>query len=190
MPVTVNIDHTLLHNVQNRLGTFQRKAPDAITKALNRAMNTVAASITREVRQEYNIKAGDVRSTLNKTRASKSTLSAIVTSRGQVIPIDRFKVSPKTVQPRRKKPIKIAVKKGSSLRAVKGPFVVNINGIKVFKREGKKRLPVSRVMGPSVPQMIGNEEVRDKINRTGYETFLIRLDYEIDRAIGIGQGLT
>ncbi|MCT2347125.1 phage tail protein [Niallia taxi] len=190
MPVSVNIDHALLNDVQNRLGSFQKKAPDVITKALNRAMNTVAASVTREVRQEYNIKAGDVRSTLNKTRASKSTLSAIVTSRGQVIPIDRFKVSPKTVQPRRKKPIKIAVKKGSSLRAVKGPFVVNINGIKVFRREGKKRLPVSRVMGPSVPQMIGNEEVRNKINRTGYEIFLSRVDYEINRAIGIGQGLT
>lgn len=186
MPVSVSIDPTLLHNVQNRLGTFQRKAPDVVTKALNRAMTTVAASITREVRQEYNIKAGDVRNTLSKTRASKSTLSAIVTSRGQVIPIDRFKVSPRTVQPRRKKPIKIAVKKGNSLRAVKGPFVVNINGVKVFRREGKKRLPVSRVMGPSVPQMIGNEEVRNKINRTGYETFLSRVDYEISRVLDRG----
>ncbi|MCE4048027.1 phage tail protein [Bacillus sp. Au-Bac7] len=186
MPLTVDIDRTLLSNVQNRLGPFPNKAPDVITRALNRAMTNVAASISREVRQEYNIKASDVKNTLSKTRASKSRLSAIVTSRGQVIPIDRFKVSPKTVQPRRKKPIKMAVKKGSGLVAVKGPFVVNINGIKVFRREGEKRLPVKRVMGPSVPQMIGNQEVVNKINQSGYETFLSRMDYEINRALGRG----
>ncbi|WP_445506703.1 phage tail protein [Niallia sp. 03190] len=182
MNVTVDVDNRLLDEVRNRLGDISNKAPQAITSALNRAVTNVAANVSKETRKEYLIKAADIKATLSKTRASRSTMSAIVSSRSGAIPIDRFKVSPRTVQPKRKKPIKIAVKKGN-LRESLGAFVSDINGIKVFKREGKKRLPIDRLFGPSVPQMIGNEEIRTKINQEGLDTFNRRLDHEINRLL-------
>jgi len=187
MNVSVDVDRRLLNDVRDRLGEMSNKAPNVISKSLNRALTNVAANVSKETRKEYNIKAGDVKHTLSKTRASKSALTAIVSSKGNPIPLDKFKVSPRTVQPNRKRAIKIGVKKGG-MKATLGAFVSDINGIKVFKREGKKRLPINRLYGPSVPQMLANEEIRNKINGEGAETFNRRLDYEINRILGQGVG--
>lgn len=182
MRPTVDIDRELLEDIIDRLGTMSNKAPQVISSALNRALTNVASNISKEVRQDYNIKAADIKSTLDKTRASKSNLSAIVRSRGNLIPLDRFKVSPKKVAPKRKSPIKIGVKK-DGVKPLKGAFVSDISGIKVFKRQGKTRLPIDRLFGPSVPQMLKNEEIRERINREGQETFYRRLDHEINRIL-------
>jgi hypothetical protein len=186
---TVKVDRDLLHDVQKRLGTFSDKAPNAIANALNRALTTVAAQVSREVRKEYNIKAKDVKATLSKTRASRANLSAIVRSQGEVVPLDRFKVSPKTPQPKRKKPIKVAVKK-TGLKPLLRAFVVDLHGIKVFRRKTKHRLPIQRLFGPSIPQMLGNEEILNKINREGKEMFYKRLDHEINRILSKGSGFS
>lgn len=137
MNVTVGIDDQLLAEVQSRLGNLSNKAPNVLTSALNRTVTSVAASVRKEVRSQYNIKAGDINQTITKVKANRSTLKAIVYSKGTPIPLDRFKISPKTVQPKRKKPIKVGVKKGG-LKATVGAFVTEINGIKIFQREGKK----------------------------------------------------
>ncbi|EFV78955.1 hypothetical protein HMPREF1013_00839 [Bacillus sp. 2_A_57_CT2] len=185
MNVVVNTDTTMINDVRERLGTFSNKAPNVISSALNRAVTNVSSNVSKEVRQRYVVKAADIKNTLSKTKASRSNLSAIVKSSGGLMPLDRFKVSPRTVQPRRKKPIKVSVKKGG-LKTLPGAFVVNLNGIKVFKRTTKRRLPIMRLFGPSIPQMIGNEEVREKINLEGNETFQRRLDHEINRILSRG----
>jgi hypothetical protein len=185
MNVSVNVDTQLLHEIQSRLGNFSNKAPNVISNALNRAMTTVAARVSQETRKEYTIKAADIKATLSKQRASKASMKAIVESKGELIPLDKFQVSPKTPQPKRKKPIKIGVKRNSR-KEVTGAFVASINGNKVFTRSGVKRLPIKRLMGPSVPQMIANEEIRAKINQAGFEQFNNRLDYEINRLLDRG----
>lgn len=187
MRPTVELDRTMLEDVQRRLGEMEKKAPNVISSALNRALTNVASNVSKEVRQDYNIKAADIKSTLEKTRASKANLSAIVRSRGNLIPLDRFKVSPKKVSPKRKTPIKIAVKK-TGMKPLGGAFVADISGIKVFKRQSKKRLPIDRLFGPSVPQMLQNEGIRENINREGEDMFYRRLDHEINRILDRGPG--
>lgn len=182
---TVRVDEDLLQNVRGRLGDLENKAPQAISSALNRAVTTVAASVSKEVRKEYVIKSADIKETLEKTKASKTNLSAIVKSRGSLIPLDRFKVTPRKVTPKRKTPIKIGVKKDGT-KSLKGAFVGDISGIKIFKRSGRKRLPIDRLFGPSVPQMIKSEDVRLQINTAGREMFERRLDHEINRILERG----
>lgn len=182
---TVRVDENMLNDVRGRLGDMSDKAPQAISSALNRAVTTVASTISKEVRKEYIIKAADIKETLEKGKANKTNLSAIVKSRGNLIPLDRFKVSPRKVSPKRKTPIKIAVKKDAA-KPLKGAFVGDIHGIKVFKRSSRKRLPIDRLFGPSIPQMIGNEDVREKINTEGREMFERRLDHEINRILQRG----
>lgn len=183
--VEVEIDKVMLKMVQKRLRDVPNKAPQAISSALNRALTNVASNISREVRQEYNIKAADIRATLSKTRASRANLTAIVKSRGNLIPLDRFKISPKTVNPKRKSPIRAGVKK-DGMKSLGSAFVADINGLKVFRRTTNKRLPIQRLFGPSVPQMLQNEEIREKINAEGEKTFYKRLDHEINRILDRG----
>ncbi|PAQ15067.1 hypothetical protein CD798_08470 [Bacillaceae bacterium SAOS 7] len=187
MRPTVEIDREMLNSVINQLGTMEKKAPQVISAALNRAMTNVASNVSKEVRQQYNIKAGDIKDTLEKTRSTKSSLSAVVGSKGNLVPLDRFKVSPRKVSPKRKTPIKVGVKK-NGMKPLGSAFVGDISGIKVIKRRNKKRLPIARLFGPSVPQMVGNEVIVEKINQEGQETFYRRLDHEINRILDRGSG--
>ncbi|MBM7580012.1 phage tail protein [Jeotgalibacillus terrae] len=182
MRPTVSIDQNTLDYAEHMLGDLKKKAPNAISAALNRAMNTVATNISKEIRQEYNIKAGDIKETLSKTRASRTNMNAIVSSRGNLIPLDRFKVTPKNPSPKRKAPIRVGVKKGGK-KTLLGAFVADINGNKVFRRQGKKRLPIDRMFGPSVPQMLKNEDIRLRVNQEGQLMFNKRLDHEINRIL-------
>lgn len=186
MRVTVDVDKKMIREVEKRLGEMSHKAPNVISNALNRALTNVSTNISKEVRKEYVIKAGDVKETLKKQKSTKSTLSASVRSVGGPVPLDRFRVSPRTVQPKRKKPIKIAVKK-DGLKETLGAFIADISGIKVFKRQTKRRLPIKRLFGPSVPQMV-NEEVSERINEEGRAMFLRRLDHEVNRILSSGSG--
>lgn len=185
MNVTVDLNQQMLAQVQSRLGALSNKAPNVLTSALNRTVTTVASNIKKEVRKEYNIKALDVTQSITKTKASRTKMTAMVASKGTPIPLDRFKLSPRAVQPKRKKPIKAGVKKGG-LKEVVGAFVSDLNGIKVFQREGKKRLPVKRLYGPSVPQMLGSQEVVNRINQEGAVMFNNRMNHEIERLLNRG----
>ncbi|WP_163538301.1 phage tail protein [Gracilibacillus sp. YIM 98692] len=185
--VSVDIDRKLVADVQKRLGEFHKKAPNAIAKALNRAMTNVNSNIKKEIRKEYHIKSRDIASTLSKpARATKNNLYAEVNSKGRPIGIDKFKVSPKTVNPNRKSPIKIAVKKDGVKKAM-GAFIADINGIKAFKRTSGSRLPIQRLFGPSVPQMLEDEGIQEEVNQLGQETFDKRLDHEIERILEKGR---
>lgn len=187
MRMIVQVDERMLREVQAKLGSFSNKAPNAIARALNRAATNIKSNMSKEVRKYYTIKASDIKSTILKYRASRSNLSASVVSRGNPIGLDKFKVSPKTVQPNRKKPIKVGVKK-DGLKVVLGAFVADVAGIGVFERTTKARYPIRRLYGPSVPQMLGNVHVREEIGKQGYETFQKRLDHEINWILEKGRG--
>lgn len=181
--ININFDRRTQRELEQRLGSFTRRAPNAISNAINRAVTNVNSNIKKEVRTEYNIKAKDIQATLTKTRATRTSPSGEVISTGNLIGLDKFKVSPKTVNPRRKVPIKVGVKK-DGLKEVVGAFVADINGIKVMERKGKARLPIKRLFGPSIPQMIDNVGVREKIINEGQQMFLNRFEHEINRILG------
>lgn len=179
---SITVDTEMLEEVRQRLGEMERKAPNAISNSLNRTVTNIATNVSKEVRKEYNVKATDVKDTLRKRKANHSDLSAEVRSTGQVLPLDRFKVTPKTVNPKRKKQLKVAVKK-DGVKQILGAFVTNLNGIKIFIREGDDRLPIDRLFGPSVPQMLGNEGTVENINIQARDTFEKRLEHEINRIL-------
>ncbi|AMW99314.1 phage tail protein [Rummeliibacillus stabekisii] len=179
---TITIDQRTVKNVQKRLKGIERKAPNAISNALNRTISNLATNMGREVRAVYSVKASDIKSTLIKRIAKPNALNASIKSKGKVLGLDQFKVSPKTVQPLRKKPIKVAVKKGG-LKPIPKAFVGNVSGIKVFERVSKERLPIRRLYGPSVPQMLKNVGVQGKLRDQANSKFRERLDHEINRLI-------
>ncbi|MBP1924596.1 hypothetical protein J2Z76_000449 [Sedimentibacter acidaminivorans] len=187
MNITIDVDERMINDVQDKLGGFHKRAPGAISNALNRAATNVNSNIKKEVRKEYNIKSQDIGETLAKTKATKGSLRAEVKSSGRSVPLDRFKVSPMTVNPKRKSQIKIGVKK-DGLKTVMGAFVADVSGKKVFQRSSKSRLPIKKLFGPSVPQMLENENVKEIIETEGHETFNKRLEHEIDRILEKGRG--
>lgn len=181
MRIVVNDDE--LKRVQEQLGELQRKAPNVIAKSLNRSLSHINTTIRKEVRDEYTVKAQEVKDRLESVRASTSRLAAKVTAKGRPLGLEKFRVNPKTVNPRRKKQLKISVKKGSA-KEILGAFIGNQGNEKVFIRDGKPRLPISRLFGPSVPQMIGNDEIVEQINESAYVTYQKNINHEINYLLG------
>lgn len=182
MSMRITIDDAELQRIRQRLGELQHKTPNVIANALNRSVSNIKANVPKEVRKDYHVKSADIKATLKDFKASASKLQAEVKSSGKLIGLDKFKVSPKTVNPKRKSQLKIAVKKNGT-KQILGAFIANINGTKVSQRDGKARLPISRLMGPSVPQMIGNEKIVNKINQDAYSTYETRTTHEINRLL-------
>lgn len=182
MSVRIVVDDAELQRVQGMLGQIAHKAPNVIANSLNRSISNMNANITKEVRKDYHVKAGDIKSTLKAFKASKSNLSAEVKSTGKLVGLDKFKVTPKTVNPKRKSQLKIAVKK-DGVKQVLGSFVAAINGTKIFTRDGKKRLPISRLMGPSIPQMIGNEENVKAIQTKAWVAYQKNLNHYVNHLL-------
>lgn len=185
MTTSVSVDERAIAEIKERLGAMENRAPQVIASSLNRAMSSVARTVNEELRKNYHIKTSEIKPTITRTRAKRSDVNAVLKSTGPVIPLDRFKVSPKTVNPKRKSAIKVAVKKGAT-KQLEGAFNADINGVKVFRRSTKKRLPIERLFGPSVPQMLNREDIRNRIDAAGQQMFSQRIDHEIDRILAKG----
>lgn len=189
--VEIKVDLSDLESVQKRLGELAHKTPNVISASLNRAVTNIASNISKGVRAEYTIKAGDVKSVLKRRTSNRSSLSGSVTASGSVIPIEKFKTTSMLSTSRKggiksvthnKRTFKASVKKGG-LKPIATAFVTNLSGMKAFKRKTKKRLPIGRVMGPSIPQMIGNEQISSHVHTEGQAMFERRIDAGINHLL-------
>jgi hypothetical protein len=178
----ITIDTKEIMKTELKLGPYYKKAPLVIVRSLNRALTTAGKTASNIVRQRYTIKAGDVKKTFRLKKASRSLLTATLISKGEHVGLSHFQYSPKTPRPQDppKSGLKISVTKGSSTQ-FKRAFVADINGLKIFEREGKSRLPINELVGPAVPQMVGGPHVRPKVEEEAAKTYHKRLDHEIKR---------
>jgi hypothetical protein len=175
----ISIDSNKLKEVEKQLGQFKGKAPTAISRALNRAAANAKTNASKKAREEYIVKASDIKSSINISKATKSKLGASVVSKGERLGLHKFKVSPKA--PRHKNPpksLKVSVKKGSGKKLLHA-FIADINGGKVFERTSKARLPIRQLYGPAIPQMLGNVSVKNYIESESAKVFNQRLEHEI-----------
>jgi hypothetical protein len=168
-------------DVERRLDQYSKKAPVVIYRALNRAASGIKTNASKKAREGYRIKAKDVNQTFSIKKASRGSLGASVTSKSGSIGLEKFRVNA-TLEKRPKK-FKAAVKKGGSLKEITRGFVASVNGIKIFSRVGKPRLPIDRLFGPPVPQMVNNKDVRGFVEQQAMDTYQKRLDHEIKRVL-------
>lgn len=173
---TITVNQQVVRDTQRRLHGIEQKAPNAISSALNRTLTTLVTSISKEIREGYHIKAADIKKTITKKNANKNDLSGSIKSRGRVIGLDHFKKS------QTKKTLKAAVKK-TGLKPIENAFLANTNGEKIFVRTSKKRLPIKRLYGPSVPQMFKSREIKEELALQADTNFKNRLNHEINRLV-------
>lgn len=68
----------------------------AVSRALNRAATSGRSAAVSTIRQEYTIKASTVRRNFSIEKATRSSLEALVTSKGPRLPLVNYKTRPKT----------------------------------------------------------------------------------------------
>ncbi|MDQ0352483.1 hypothetical protein J2R98_002327 [Alkalibacillus filiformis] len=183
---TIRIDQRHLDGLNRSLDDVNKQGPTVLQRSINRAITRMNTQVKRAPRDEYHIKATDIAANIRPIKASRSNLAGRIKADDVSVPLEKFKISPRTVNPRRKSPIKAAVRKGGSPKPIPGAFMADINGPKVFERTSKARLPIRRLYGPSVHTMLANTDVREPIEETGLDIFNREFDRQIIRILERG----
>lgn len=167
------------------LSHVKNGAPIAINAALNRTIDGVRTDATRAVTATYDIKSKDVRDAMKIKKSTVSTLEAGVSATGGPIPLMKFKVKPGN--PETGMPLRASTKRSSG-KDIPSAFVTTMrNGhTGVFRRVGDSRYPIKELYGPSVAQMLGEQNVQQGITDKASERFVERLDHEIGRVMDKG----
>lgn len=156
----------------------------AVSRVLNRAATSGRSAAVSTIRQEYTIKASTVRRNFSIEKATRSSLEALVTSKGPRLPLVNYKTRPKTdTTGNKRKPVRVAVKARGGLKPLGKAFVYRG---RILQRLDTRSLPVQEVYGPAIPVLSENNEVVDNVEKTMQETFFNRLDHETGYLLGGG----
>lgn len=193
-----------VEEVQARLGKFKNQAPLVLSRAINRAIQNVKKNMGKETSARYYVSSSDVKETVKVIKASKGSLKAAAISAGDGIALSKFKVSPNTPvkyrgASRSPRVYKAGVKKSGGLKPLDGNpksfIAIMKNSSKsegasdhtgVWTRKSGKSLPIKQLYGPSIPQIVKNEDIMSKINKDASETLQKRIDAEIKNILRKG----
>lgn len=173
--------------VKRAMGNCPRKINLALSRAVNRTVTTVKSNISKQVRAGYTIKAQDVKDSLEISKATAAKPYAIVKSTGQRISFTKFRISPQEPRPRNPPGggYKVTIKKSSGLKAVPRGFLAYARGsLGFFQRTGSSRFPITRLTGPSVPEMIGRPQIITDIEKQAGTMLQKRMSHEVERILG------
>ena len=165
-----------IEDVEKRLGNMKKNAPTVVSRAINRAIQNVKKNMGKETSERYFITSGEVKKTVNVTKATKSRLQAAAISQGAGIALSKFKVNPKTPvryrgASRSPKVYRAGVKKAGGVKPLDGNpksfvAVMKSGHVGVFSRTSAKSLPIKQLYGPSVPQMVKTLWIRSTATQT------------------------
>jgi hypothetical protein len=132
---------------------------NASRSAINKMLTKARTAATKEVREHYNIKARDFKKHTKIRRARNNSLNGTFEVTGERFPVYVFgaKKGPKGVS--------VKIKKKGPRKVIRSSFIQTMPSgkVSVFKRKGKKRLPIKLVRTVAPAQMIKAQE--DALNK-------------------------
>lgn len=176
MPISVSWEN--VRELQKLMSDSPDKVNQVLARAVNRSVSTVKAAISRKVREKYLIKAADVKTSIDITKATADKPVAIVRSSGKKIDLTKFRVRPDMLK-KGAHDYSVQILKGGGMKEVPG-FAAGGEHWGLFRRTGAARYPITRLMGPAVPEMIGRPDVMEYIEEKGNEMLQKRIRHEID----------
>ncbi len=177
--MSVRVEITNIEACKRMLAEQPKRAAAAMSSATNRALVAGRTMLSKGIRSEYNIRAGTIKSHTKLKKASKGTTSGELKVSGR--PIDLMEFSP-TI--RKGGMVSVRVKK--TRKKLPHSFFVAVGKAGLYHRTTRKRLPIEREFSLSVPQMAGNVNVSNAVQKRMSEVFVERLEHAM--AYGRGQG--
>lgn len=158
----------------------------AVSRALNRAAIAGRASAVKKTVKAYYISADEVRKTTEIINARKDRLFAVIESKGKRRELIHYKTLPQNITTGKKIAVlKVAVKK-TGMKPIPGAFIqqgTSTGKLHVLKRVGSDQYPIHIKYGPSVPEMLGTDNVWAEVEERANIILTRRLDHEITRLL-------
>lgn len=199
------VEQSSLDRAAKMLAGIDGGLEKAMRDAASRAASKIRSGSTAAVRERYAISAAEVRSNAGvKIRYDyKNGVNAEVSFHGRKIPLYRFAgATPAQPAYDTSRWVKVPVRgemawvhpgcpaSGHQLRSTsparfENAFVARMKTghVGIFERNGSATSDggdaVKEIMGSAVPQMVGSEEVREKLLKDAAEKFEERLDHNV-----------
>lgn len=121
-----------LSDIEARLGELYEKAPDVMRKSLNDTAKKTGRELAGLAQERYRIKTIKFAKEFKYRYATKSRLSAVLTTSGEMLAASKFKVSPATPKSSisGSPPVKLAILSSESPKTI-----TNSKGLKAFLAE-------------------------------------------------------
>lgn len=169
----VNQDRVIFEAMVKRVGG--KDAKRAFARAINHEMAKANTAVKRSLRDETGIKTGDISKALKRTRAKSARLTAEIIARGGAMPLKYFAA--------RQFKYGVRAKPWNKPQRFKSAFIVKSLGGNVFRREGKKRLPIAILWGPAIPTEMMKEKTVNAFTRST-DAIGERAVHELSRIMG------
>lgn len=148
MKLSVTVDKRQLRSIEKTLGEIGVKVPRVLASSVNDTTKKQKTKVSRQIRQFVNIKKRDIDRHISFSRASVRRPSAeFRVAKGQRLPLKYFGAR------QTKKGVTYRISRlGKGRKMIAGAFGPKIPrlGGHVFRRRGRKRLPIVKLHGPSV----------------------------------------
>ena len=147
------------------------KVHAAMSAAAKRAASHAKTIGTKQVRKTYTIDSASIKAATSIRGIEGGAVLRIAGPRKSV---GHYKAK------KRKQGIFVSIKKGSG-DIVPRSFAYSNT---FFKRQGRERVPIERIFGPAVPQLFGNDAVKEEIAEAAMRKYEERLQHEVGRLLG------
>lgn len=144
----------------------------AMSQAAKRAASHGKTIGTKEVRKTYTIDAASIKAATSIRMVQGGAVLRIAGPRKSA---GHYKAK------KRKQGIFLSIKKGSG-DIVPRSFAYSNTFFK--RKEGVPRLPIARIFGPAVPQLFGNDAIKNEIAEKAMKKYEERIRHEVGRLIG------
>jgi hypothetical protein len=174
-----------LEHAKRTLRALPEGVERAAVPAMNRASLAGKTYGVRKMMATYATKRANVARTVSMLKATRASLLAGFSSRGNRIPLTSFQVRPGRPSTRRDQ-LSVTVRKDSGGKGIKRGFVNSTKAggrLGVFQRDGSARYPIRMLFGPAVPQMLNESGVREEIEERATQILALRFDHEIGRLL-------
>lgn len=174
-----------LDNLRDQIG-----APAMLKNALNTTARKVRKQFIKDAQGRYAVKDKSVfkredQGAPKLYTASPASLTATIASKGPMQDIMSFLTRPnmgtgaaaaQVLNSGSLKPLELEGLKAFVTRFASGH-------VAIVQRRGPERLPVKKLLSPSVPHMLGNEEVRKQAEELTYKILQEEIDKQVQRVL-------
>lgn len=173
------------------LQNLEYKAPKRLADTSNRTAVHIRKVIKDETRKRYIVKAKDVNKSMKLKKGGSEKPSALIYISGEHLNLAKFKIKQGTRKTKKRKRVGFYlahVEKESDFAALSTrprPFLAKMgNGFSgmFVRKTDEPGSDIRGVAGPSIPQIIGSEDIMKKVIDGG-EILQKRIEHEIDHII-------
>lgn len=159
-------DNGMVQTIANQLGEYADKAPTVLKQALNATAKDARSMLAEQAKEIYVVQKSKFNKAMTIKNASARKLEALIVTAGAPLELIDFKANPKKPSTGANRPDvtmgKVLVKNSLKRLEMGGlkAFVAKFKSghVSIVQRRGPDRLPVKKLLSPSIPKMVGNEE--------------------------------